>query len=257
MSKIVNISKAKKKTKSKGFFLGFIFIVAVICFLLVSPVFQIKRIMVEGVLRLSKNSIVDSSGLYYGQNIWRIDKKAIEDSIKRVSYVDSVSIRRAWPDGIVLHIVESDPIAELEFYGSKLMIDENAKLLEVVTDNVPTNFPSLVGFTVNEIVLGEKICANEGEKLEDFLEVLKMLKGNDMLEKVTKVTENEGILVHFENGHVANFGDAGNLPYKMSVLNAILEKEETASYIDITKKVTKPVWGMFDNSTAGGATSEE
>ena len=257
MSKIVNISKAKKKTKGKVFFLGFIFIVAVICFLLVSPVFQIKRIMVEGVLRLSKNTIVDNSGIYYGQNIWKIDKKAIEENIKKVSYVDSISIRRAWPDGIVLHVIESNPIAEVEFYGSKLMIDENAKLLEVVTDNVPTNFPNLTGITVNEIVLGEKICANESEKLEDFLEVLKILKENDMLEKVKKVTENEGILVHFENGHVVNFGDAGNLPYKLSVLTAILEKEETASYIDITKKVTKPVWGMFEETTSGGVTNEE
>lgn len=257
MSKIVNISKAKKEKKNTGFFLGFIFVVAVICFLLVSPIFQVRRIMVEGVLRLSENTIIDSSGLFYGQNVWRINKNEIVENIKKIAYVDSVSVRRAWPDGIVLQVTESNPIAELEFYGSKLIIDENAKLLEVVTDNVPTHLPRLLGITVNEIVLGEIVSVNEKEKLEDFLEVLKILKENDMLKNVEKINESEGILVHFENGHVANFGDAGNLAYKLAVLNAIFEKEETASYIDITQKMTKPVWGMFDESTDGGVTNEE
>ena len=70
MSKVVNISKAKKGKKAEGFFLGFIFMVAVLCFLLLSPVFQIKKIQVEGVLRLSSNSILEHSELHYGENIF-------------------------------------------------------------------------------------------------------------------------------------------------------------------------------------------
>jgi len=46
----------------------------------------------------------------------------------------------------------------------------------VVTDDVPTNFPKITGVTVNEIVLGEIIPANEKEKLEDFL--IGLLRGN-------------------------------------------------------------------------------
>jgi len=77
MSKVVNISKAKKGKKTEGFFLGLIFMVAVLCFLLLSPVFQIKKIQVEGVLRLSANSIVEHSELHYGENIFRIDKEEV------------------------------------------------------------------------------------------------------------------------------------------------------------------------------------
>jgi len=260
MSKVVKISKAKNGNKGKSFFLGFIFIVGVICFLLLSPMFQIKQIMVEGVLRLSKNSIVDHSGLFYGQNILKIDKTAVIENVKKLSYVDNVTVRRVWPDGVKILVEESDPIAEIEFYGSKLMIDENAKLLEVVTDDVPTNFPKITGVTVNEIVLGEIIPANEKEKLEDFLQVLKISEENDILKQVTKIMEKDGILLYFENGHVANLGDAGNLEYKMLLLQEIIAKEETASYIDLhdlTRIVTKPVWGMFEETTAGGATVEE
>ena len=104
MSKVVNISKAKKGKKAEGFFLGFIFMVAVVCFLLLSPVFQIKKIQVEGVLRLSANSILEHSGLQYGENIFRIDKQEIVKNVKKVSYVDEVTIRRAWPNGVVIHV---------------------------------------------------------------------------------------------------------------------------------------------------------
>lgn len=259
MSKVVNISKAKKGKKAEGFFLGFIFMVAVLCFLLLSPVFQIKKIQVEGVLRLSANSIIEHSELHYGENIFRIDKEEIIKNVKKVSYVDEVSIHRVWPNGIIIHVTESEPIGEVEFYGSKLMIDENSKVLEVVTDDVPTNFPKLVGITLEEIVLGDIIHAKEQEKLEDFLEVLKSSKENDILKKVTKITEEDGILLHFEEGDVVNLGDAGNLPYKMSFLKEIIAKEETPSYIDLRSErvLVKPVWGMFDNSATGGVTNEE
>ncbi|MBP3284624.1 MAG: FtsQ-type POTRA domain-containing protein [Clostridia bacterium] len=260
MSKIVNISKAKKGNKAESFFLGFIFIVAVLCFLLLSPIFQIKKIQVEGVLRLSANSIIDYSNLHYGENIFRINKKEIAENIKKVAYIDEVKIRREWPNGIVIHVKESNPVAEVEFYGSKLMIDEKAKLLEVVTDDIPTNFPQLLGITLNEIVLGEKIHANEEEKLEDFLEVLKSAEENGILKNVTKIVENNGILLYLDEGDIVNLGDVENLPYKMLLLKEIAAKEETASYIDLhdlERKIIKPVWGLFDNSAAGGGTNEE
>lgn len=249
MSNVVKISKAKRKSKSHAGFLGFVLVILVVCFFLLSPIFSIESIEVIGNSSITSNYIVSSSGILYGENILRINKFNAVDKVNSLPVIKSASIKRIWPNKLVITVEEKEAIAEIKFYGSKLCVSEAGDVIKVVTDDSVTGLPILEGITVKDVIVGEYVECNEKEKLEKYLFVLNKLKENDMLSGVKKLTENDGILVHFEIGHVAFLGDIDNLQYKVAWLKSVWEKEETPSYIDLhnlDKVVTRPVWGLLD-----------
>ena len=247
MSNIVKINEVKTKPKSHVGVLGFLLVVSIVCFFLLSPIFDIKTIEVEGNETISNNYIVSASDILYGQNILRMNKFAVMDKINAIPNIESCSIKRIWPNCIIITVKEKEPVAKVKFYGSNLLITEDGVVVEVVTDQEDVDFLSLEGITAQEVVLGEVLNCNEEEKFKRYLEVLKKMKENDMLDGVIKISDKSGTLVYYQNGHIVYFGDNENLQRKIEWLKSVWEKEENPAYIDLhdlEHVITKPVWGM-------------
>lgn len=250
MSNIVKITKAKKKSKSHVGFLGLLLFVAIVCFLLLSPIFAIDEIEVIGNNVSTNKYIISASGILYGQNILSINKFDAINNINNIPIVDHSSIERIWPNKIAITIVEKNAIADVLFYGSKLIISGDGIVIDIITDDTETNLPTLDGITIKDVVLGRKVLCVEEEKIKKYLEVLKKLEENDMLKSVIDVWDKDGIFVSFDIGHVIYFGDTDNLQHKIDWLRGILIKEGNPAYIDLhdlNKVITKPVWGMLDS----------
>lgn len=252
MSNIVKITKLQKKAKSHVGFLSFILVSLIICFLLTSPIFAIVSITVSGNVKISTEEIISTSGIMYGQNMIQIDKFSMRDNIFNIPYIEDIIIKRTWPNKVNMIVREKTPVAEVPFYGSKLLLDEEGYILEVITDNLETNFVVLEGISARTITTGKKLECKEKEILEFYLGILKIFNNNDMLNKVEKLTiKDNNVLAFLENGHVTNLGDNENLQYKIILLKEIILKEANPVYIDLTDLnmiITKPVWGMFNDT---------
>lgn len=255
MSNVVKITKLQKKAKSHVGFLSFILVTLIICFFLTSPIFAIEGISVSGNEKISSDEIISTSGIIYGDNIMKLDKFSVINKVSEIPYVKDIIIKRNWPNKVNMIVEEKDSVSEVGFYGSKLLLDEEGYVLEVVTDNFPTNLVVLEGITAKSIKTGEKLQCDEKEILESYLEILKILNNNDMLKEVQKLTlKDNNILVHFNFGHVTNLVDTENLQYKILLLKEIILREQNPVYIDLTDLdmiVTKPVWGMFNDKEVG------
>lgn len=253
MSKVVKITKLQKKAKSHVGFLSFLLVITIICFFLTSPIFAIEGISVSGNEKVTSDEIISTSGIIYGENIMKIDKFSIIDKISKIPYIKDIAIKRNWPNQVNMIVEEKVPISEVTFYGSKLLLDEEGYVLEVVTDNLETNLVVLEGISAKSITTGEKLQCAEKEILESYLEILKIFDNNDMLKEAQKLTiKNKDVLVHLAKGHVVNLNDTENLQYKILLLKEIIERETNPVYIDLTNLdmiVTKPVWGMFEEDS--------
>ena len=252
MSNIVKISKAKKKSKSRVEFLGLILIALIICFLLLSPIFAVDVIEVRGNSNVLEKYIISESGLFYGQNIFNMNKFDAIEKINNIPQIEEASIKRELPDKLVINVVEKSPVAEVNFYGSKLLISSEGDVIKVITDNAETSLPELKGIIIKDVVSGRKVMCSEEEIFQKYLEVLKNLEKNDMVKNIDKLTYDNGILVHFDVGHIVYLGDIDNLEYKVLWLNGIFEREQNPSYIDLhnlEKVITKPAWGIFTEDT--------
>jgi hypothetical protein len=146
--------------------------------------------------------------------------------------------------------MEKEPIGKIRFFGSDILIDEDAYILDVLTDGSNIDLPLLSNISVNSFKLDEKVQTENKENLERFLQILKALKNSDMLNRVSKVENNNGILLYLDEGHVANLGENTNVQYKIMLLKEIIPREKNIAFIDLSnekKPISKPLWGTLES----------
>lgn len=254
--KVVKLPKRKKeKSKTGGVILiPLVLLVTTIIILLFSPIFNILHIEVKGVFNLTQNTVISDSKITIGTNILKLNKFEVKNNLYNNPYIKEASVHRKWPDTIVIDIVEKEPIAQIPFFGSQVLIDDEAIIIEVVTDGKEVKVPALTGVELTSFNLNKQIEMENQAELKKYLEILKELKNNDMLEKVEKITIKDSILIYFEEGHVAKLKDTSNLQYKIMLLSQILPRESNNVLIDLTneeKPITKPLWGINLESSEG------
>jgi cell division protein FtsQ len=232
-------------------FIPFILLIAVLIALSFSPLFNITKIKVEGNLRLTENSIINASDIKIGHNILRLNKNVIKENIKKLPYIEDASIRRKWPDTIVISVIEKNDFAKLEVLGSTLTIDENGIVLQAFSDSSIIDVPLIDNIEIVSYGINKTINSPDYDKLNNVLEVLKILKKNDMLHIVEKVSKDTSIIIYTQDGHVIDVGDTSDLDYKCKRLKAILEIEENEKYyFDVSNinsyPISKPLWTITE-----------
>ena len=100
-------------------------------FFLSSSFFQIKYLVVNGNNNVTREEIIKLSSIYYGENIFRINKRNSMKSIFQNPYVKMIKINRVLPDKVVIDIIERDIMAYVPYVGSYLNIDEEGMILEI------------------------------------------------------------------------------------------------------------------------------
>ena len=250
MMKEKKVVKLRKKNIMKDVILiPIILLFTLIIILAFSPLFNITEIQIEGNFRLTENTIINASNIKIGQNILRIDKNKIKDNIKEIPYIDEVSIKRNWPDKLCISITEKQALAKIDVFGSVIVLDENGIVLESVSDATNLDIPLIENFEITNYGVNKNISLEENNKINNILEVLKILKKNDMLNIVSKISQDTDIIINTKDGHIVNVGQINDLEYKAKTLKALLEKEkEEKYYFDVSNinvyAVSKPLWTL-------------
>ncbi|MBQ7668101.1 MAG: FtsQ-type POTRA domain-containing protein [Clostridia bacterium] len=223
-----------------------ILLVTFILILLFSPIFNITNIKVEGNKKVDENIIKSEADVNIGQNILRLNKVQMKNNILSVPYVDEAKILRVWPNTILINISEKEPIAKLKLLGSNIFIDEDGYVLEVLTDDEDYEVPLLENIEVSSIIPNRELDADNPELYKKYLEILKNLKNNDMLENITKIKFTDTFILYTVNGDKINMGDTSDINYKVLRLKSILENNTGNLYIDIsnvdTWSTSYPIW---------------
>ncbi len=75
-----------------------------------------------------------------------MDLKKIKSSIERHPWVESVSLRRIWPDSMVINVVEQKPIAR---WGQTAFINQYGEIIEIGENTMLAHLPVLFGAEKN------------------------------------------------------------------------------------------------------------
>lgn len=110
------IPPRSSRARKRGFWrriLGFLAVMALvvgaISFALLSPGFRIRSVAVMGTTNPALIHSVAQMNMV-GQNIFLIDVTSLTDQIDALPPVDSATIQKAWPDQLVVNIVERLPV---------------------------------------------------------------------------------------------------------------------------------------------------
>ena len=194
-----------------------------------SPMFNIKSIEVEGNERLSKDKIIEISGLKNDVNMFKYTKIQIANSLTKNAYIESVEVTRKLPGTIGIKVTERHPTYMLQFADSFVYINNQGYILEISNERIDT--PIIVGFKtdLNNIKPGNRVDIEDLKQLNMVIKIIGICEDNDITGVVTKVDVSNPknyTLILEGQGKTVYLGDGNELTSRILYLKAILESSE-------------------------------
>lgn len=254
ISKGVNNKKRKSNKKQKVILkvikwitlLGII--IGGIVYAMLSPIFNISEIIVNGNEKISSETIVSLSKLSINQNIFKFSTSNTIEAIKENAYIDKVEIKRELPNKVEITVYERKPTLILTYGSSYVYINNQGYILEI--KNKKEDYPIIEGYkTPNEqIEAGNRLIEEDLKKLEDVLKILEATKSveNNLYDKITKIDisdKSNYIIIMDKEKKKVYLGDTTNLSTKMLWINEFLnseKKNEGTIYLNVNLNTEEP-----------------
>jgi cell division protein FtsQ len=206
--------------------------------------FRINQVTVTGNARYTAEEIADVSGIRTGDNLIALSKSKIAARIRtRLPYVQSVSIRRALPDTVILTVTEHTAAAAVSDGTNWWYISAQGKLLETVSS--PGSIIRITGLTAVEPELGGKLAVSEEyeNRLTYVLSLLSALDDRGMLADCTALDcSSAGVLWLDYLNFRLKLPSTGDFSYMLTLLDGAFD----------SGRVSREDAGTFDFASAEG-----
>lgn len=223
--------KSKIKIKILKWTSIFVLLVGTIILLMLSPLFNVKQIQVEGVQKIASEEIVNLSQINLEENTFKISTSKVKERIKVNTYVEEVSIKRELPSTMKIIIKERKPQYIIEIANGNAYIDSKGYILEISTEK--PNLPILNGYTTSiENIVDfqnvKRLSDEDCKKIEVVNQVIQAAKNNEILSYITSVNieDVENIKINLDTEKkVAYLGDGSNANLRILYLKRMIEEE--------------------------------
>jgi cell division protein FtsQ len=125
----------------------------------------IEKIAIEG--RFQRVSPLDVENavrqVSRDQGLVAVDLDAVGDAVRSLSWVDTVGVRRSWPRGLAVFVVEQVPVAR---WGETGLLNTRGELFVNDARHVPPELPELVGPPGTERDVTARYLAAQGRLVE-------------------------------------------------------------------------------------------
>ena len=220
----------KKKHKILKIFIIIFFILLAILLLLLSPVFNIKNVVVKNNIKVSKEEIISLSQISLGDSIFKYININIMENIKKNPYIEEVDIIRNYPSEIVISVKERVVEYILKLNETYACINSQGYILEITNEKY--ELPEIMGYKTDakDITIGNRLIEEDLFQLEKINLISNYAKENGIKEKILSYTvEEDRIAISIEGDKVAYIKNFTNLNIKILSLKTVLERTEGIS----------------------------
>ena len=233
-------SKRKPKTNQKAnikqkrgpvFKIMLLLVIALICIIifLISPVFNIKEITVEGINRIDNNEIIRVSGIKKDENMFKINVWKTKEDIKKNPYVAEVQIKRSLNGTVNIIVKERTPKYMVRVNGKYIYVDNQGYTLEQSTEQL--KLPILLGLKtdMSKIEIGERLIQEDLLKLNTVIEIIESAKINNidkLIKEINISNSKEYVLMLKTEGKVVHFGDETQINQKIAWIAYLIKEEK-------------------------------
>ena len=213
--------KKYKRRRKTAVYLLLLFFVCVVCLILSLTVFfKTSQINVRGNSRYSASQVVKASGVEKGDNLLRMNKTKIRESIlKKLPYVSEVQVVRELPSTVTIKIKEAQPACRyLAGENRWALLSQELRVMEI-TSAETENVPVLSGITLDIPAEGETAKADSDISEKILLDLLTILKENDIINVDSIVfTSPINVSMRLEGRVTAKLGGDSDLDYKVRMV---------------------------------------
>lgn len=221
----------KRQRAKKRRFMIFTFLMIVILFSLLvvlvsmlTPIFNIRGVVVEGASRVSSMDVEQSLGISSDLKIFNINKNLMKKRVEALPYVKSAEISRRFFGKIAVKITESKVSGYIESDKSFVVIDDVGKIVDDAVQK-PENVMQIKGLVAQKGRVGEKIAIDSDEKFDIILLYISELEKSGLNDKMTMLDVSDCLSVTgiYDNRYDIFFGDKTNLAHKLALMAAAIE----------------------------------
>lgn len=229
--------KRKKRNKViKRLILGlFVIIIGIIIFIYKSPIFNLKKINISGLVTLSNESLQEKLKYHIGQNIFTIDYNEIEKELKENPYIKEIKVSKKGINTLNINIKENKIAYYFESDGKIKAIDNEGVIVEELVTMDDRKLIKLIGIDLSNKSVGDKISddINLPDTLEKFYNIIEVMPQEYVFSQIN-IEDLNNIVCYVENVEI-KIGDISNLIDKMNLaLNAIEQGVISKGYIDMS-----------------------
>lgn len=205
--------------------------------------FKVEDITVTGNNRYTQQQIIDASGIETEDNMFLMNKYAVSDQItSTLPYIETVQIRRALPDGLIIAVTECSAPAAVQHGGKAWLLSTQCRIVDSKPSAAAAGYAQVLGLTLTEAAVGSELTVAEESAASAALlrQLLPYLAQKGMLGDVQTIDlSDESLLVlrYLDRFDVTLRRDA-DLNYKLSYLLAVVERLEVneKGRIDMTQE---------------------
>lgn len=227
-------------------------IVGGIVFALVSPIFNVIEINVKNNVQIATDMIISLSDLQTGENIFRFSSSRVKREIKTNPYIESVQVKRKFPNKVEIIVEERQRDYNVEFLNGFAYINKQGYILEISEQKLDS-LPVLLGISTNaeEIMAGSRLNKSDLSRLETVIQIMNICNNYELSEKVSSIdiSDRNNFLVYMDiEKKVIYLGDESNISNKMLYIPIILKEnqgKEGNIYIDKDKDTVNKYKARF------------
>lgn len=187
--------------------------------------FRVNSVEVTGNVRYTAAEVIAASGIEMGDNLVVLPRSRVSAAIcANLPYVESVSIKKALPDGVVLVVTERVAAASVESAEGRWLVSAQGKLLELDKGAVETI--RITGLTAVGPYPGGMIQAAEGQEatLRYVGELLGELESRGLLAQCTALDCSAATSMTLDWGiYRVKLPRGGDYSYYLSLTQAALD----------------------------------
>lgn len=164
-----------------------------------SPLFSVRAVDMNRCANVTQEevwAIVRGGG---SGTIWSVPTREVARRLSKHPWVRSVSVRKAFPDRLVVRIEEHRPVAMVNL-DALWYVNEDGKPFKRLTAYDPKNFAIVTGFAPADLKAGEAVTARDFRKA---LELLRLAEAGPLRQNLSEI--------HFDaqDGYTLVTRDAG------------------------------------------------
>ena len=111
-----------------------------------NSLFNIKNIKIINNEKINQDVIEKKLKKIYGKNIFFIKTSEIEKVIRNITYLQSIEVKKKYPNTLIVKVFETSPLAILLKNNEYYILDSGANLILINTDSVTNyNYPHIFG----------------------------------------------------------------------------------------------------------------
>lgn len=242
--------RRRRRNLSLYYLLIFVIVIGTGIILSVTVLFNIKEIIVIGDTQYDDSQIINSSKISTGDNLVSTDfKKAEQNILKELVYIDSADIERSFPDKLIINVTASVEFANIENDNNYLVISKSEKILDIAT--APReNLITIAGADPAVTEKGSTFSSKDSLKDNLISEILTSLSDCEFTD-ISKLdlSDTYNPILLYDNRINIELGTQAEMDYKIKYAKELVNAK-------ISKKVKGTLF-MRDNKTNEASFIEE